>query len=67
MVKTSRSDLLLVRDDDIPRMLLDGVCELGIVGENIAQEVMLARNGGSGVGTAAPADFWRLPAFTGRT
>jgi len=36
---------LLVRDDDIPRMLLDGVCELGIVGENIAREVMLARNG----------------------
>ena len=34
-------DLLLVRDDDIPRMLLDGVCELGIVGENIAEEVML--------------------------
>ena len=38
-------DVLLVRDDDIPRMLLDGVCELGIVGENIASEVMLARNG----------------------
>lgn len=37
-------DVLLVRDDDIPRMLLDGVCELGIVGENIAREVMLARN-----------------------
>ena len=35
---------MLVRDDDIPRMLLDGVCELGIVGENIASEVMLARN-----------------------
>ena len=34
-------DLLLVRDDDIPRLLLDGVCELGIVGENIAQEVMI--------------------------
>lgn len=34
-------DLLLMRDDDIPRMLLDGVCELGIVGENIAEEVML--------------------------
>jgi ATP phosphoribosyltransferase len=33
-------DLLLVRDDDIPRMLLDCVCELGIVGENIAEEVM---------------------------
>lgn len=37
-------DVLLVRDDDIPRMLLDGVCELGIVGENIASEVMLERN-----------------------
>lgn len=36
-------DVLLVRDDDIPRMLLDGVCELGIVGENIAIEVMLER------------------------
>lgn len=42
-------DLLLVRDDDIPRMLLDGVCELGIVGQNIAEEVMLERNGGSGL------------------
>jgi len=42
-------DLLLVRDDDIPRMLLDGVCELGIVGENIAREVMLERNGGRGL------------------
>lgn len=42
-------DLLLVRDDDIPRMLLDGVCELGIVGENIAREVMLERNGGKGL------------------
>jgi len=39
-------DLLLVRDDDIPRMLLDGVCELGIVGENIAEEEVLERDGG---------------------
>ncbi len=31
-------DLLLVRDDDIPRLLLEGVCELGIVGENVADE-----------------------------
>ncbi len=37
-------DLLLVRNDDIPRLLLDGVCDLGIVGENIAYEVMLERN-----------------------
>ncbi len=34
-------DLLLVRDDDIPRLLLDGVCDLGIVGENIASEVIV--------------------------
>ncbi len=40
-------DLLLVRDDDIPRLLLDGVCELGIVGQNIAEEVMLERSGGN--------------------
>jgi len=42
-------DVLLVRDDDIPRMLLDGVCELGIVGENIAREVMLERDDGAGL------------------
>jgi len=42
-------DLLLVRDDDIPRLLLGGVCELGIVGENVAREVMLRRNGGDGL------------------
>ena len=42
-------DLLLVRDDDIPRLLLDGVCDLGIVGENIASEAMLERNGGKGL------------------
>lgn len=42
-------DLLLVRDDDIPRLMLDGVCELGIVGENIASEVMLERDAQSGL------------------
>jgi len=34
-------DLLLVRDDDIPRLLLEGVCELGIVGQNVAAEKIL--------------------------
>jgi len=34
-------DLLLVRDDDIPRLLLEGVCHLGIVGENVAMEKLL--------------------------
>lgn len=36
-------DMLLVRDDDIPRLLLDGVCDLGIVGENVATECCLER------------------------
>lgn len=35
-------DLLLVRDDDIPRLLLAGVCQLGIVGGNVAQEKVLS-------------------------
>jgi ATP phosphoribosyltransferase len=38
-------DLLLVRDDDIPQLLINGVCDLGIVGENIAEEVLLERGG----------------------
>jgi ATP phosphoribosyltransferase len=42
-------DLLLVRDDDIPRLLMDGVCELGIVGENIALEVMHERGDDQGL------------------
>ncbi|MBT8137427.1 MAG: ATP phosphoribosyltransferase, partial [Gammaproteobacteria bacterium] len=31
-------DILLVRDDDIPSMVRQGVCELGIVGENVLCE-----------------------------
>src|SRR5210317_1220409 len=50
-------DLLLVRDDDIPRLLLDGSCELGIVGENIAEEVMLERNGGGGLSQLRKLSF----------
>ena len=36
-------DLLLVRDDDIPGLLMDGICDLGIVGENVAEEARLER------------------------
>jgi ATP phosphoribosyltransferase len=31
-------DLLLVRDDDIPGLIADGACDLGIVGNNVLQE-----------------------------
>ena len=54
-------DLLLVRDDDIPRLLLDGVCDLGIVGENIAGEVMLERNGGEGLRRLAQTGLRAMP------
>ena len=34
-------DLMFVRDDDIPTFVADGVCELGIVGQNVLQEYAL--------------------------
>jgi ATP phosphoribosyltransferase len=34
-------DLMLVRDDDIPTFVADGVCELGIVGQNVMEEYTL--------------------------
>ncbi len=35
-------DLLLVRDDDIPGLIAQGVCDLGIVGRNVLAEQALA-------------------------
>src|SRR3990170_3023927 len=31
-------DLLFVRDDDIPTMVMDDICDIGIVGENVLLE-----------------------------
>ncbi|MGI9224374.1 MAG: ATP phosphoribosyltransferase [Woeseiaceae bacterium] len=36
-------DLLLVRDDDIPGLVSDDVCDLGIVGLNVVEEKRLRR------------------------
>lgn len=36
-------DLLLVRDDDIPGLIADGVCDLGVVGRNVLHEQALER------------------------
>ncbi len=36
-------DILRVRDDDIPGLVMDGVCDLGIVGENVLEEESLQR------------------------
>src|SRR5690606_27009305 len=38
-------DLLLVRDDDIPGLLADGVCDYGIVGRNVLEEFAAERAG----------------------
>lgn len=35
-------DLLLVRDDDIPGLIADGICDLGVVGRNVLREQALA-------------------------
>lgn len=53
-------DLLLVRDDDIPGLIADGVCDLGIVGRNV-----LAEQAGLRVAEAAPPKYreWRALGF----
>lgn len=53
-------DVLFVRDDDIPQLVMDGVCDLGIVGTNVLEEAALERRtNGAGVGYAVerPLDF----------
>jgi len=37
-------DLLLVRDDDIPGLIAQGVCDLGIVGRNVLAECAIGRD-----------------------
>lgn len=39
--ETHAVDLLLVRDDDIPGLIADGVCDLGFVGLNVLEEQRL--------------------------
>jgi ATP phosphoribosyltransferase len=49
-------DLLRVRDDDIPTFVADGVCDLGIIGENVLEE---GRNGGPVAEVVMPLGFGR--------
>ena len=48
-------DLLLVRDDDIPGLIMDGVVDLGFIGENELEEVRLDRKA-----EGSPCDFKAL-------
>jgi ATP phosphoribosyltransferase len=36
-------DVLFVRDDDIPQLVMDGVCDLGLVGTNVLEETAIER------------------------
>ncbi len=51
-------DLLLVRDDDIPGLIAQGVCDLGIVGRNVLNEFQLT----AGLDAAA-LNEWRPLGF----
>jgi ATP phosphoribosyltransferase len=42
-VENFPADLMFVRDDDIPTFVGDGVCEFGIVGENVLREHALGQ------------------------
>ena len=55
-------DLLLVRDDDIPGLIADGVCDLGVVGRNV-----LLEQAGERADSGKPAVFreWRALGFGG--
>jgi ATP phosphoribosyltransferase len=48
-------DLLLVRDDDIPGLVMDGVVDLGFIGENELEEVRLDR-----IALEEPSEFVTL-------
>lgn len=48
-------DLLLVRDDDIPGLVMDGVVDLGFIGENELEEVRLDRKA-----QGEPSEFVQL-------
>jgi ATP phosphoribosyltransferase len=48
-------DLLLVRDDDIPGLIMDGVVDLGVIGENELEEVGLER-----AARNEPSDYKKL-------
>ncbi|AYY79993.1 MULTISPECIES: ATP phosphoribosyltransferase [Proteus] len=66
-------DILRVRDDDIPGLVMDGVVDLGIIGENVLEEELLKRRaqgenpsyltlrrldfGGCRLSIATPVDF----------
>lgn len=60
-------DILRVRDDDIPGLVMDGVVDLGIIGENVLEEELLSRRAGRRPALLhpAPSRLRRLPPVAG--
>ena len=52
-------DLMLVRDDDIPEYVADGVCDLGVVGQNVLEERAAAASKPEAVETLRALGFGR--------
>lgn len=59
MAENMPIDILRVRDDDIPGLVMDGVVDLGIIGENVLEEELLNRRAR---GWPTLSAIWSLPA-----
>ncbi len=57
-VENFPADLMFVRDDDIPTFVADGVCEFGMVGENVLREFALGETEAR-IEVVAPLGFGR--------
>lgn len=51
-------DILRVRDDDIPGLVMDGVVDLGIIGENVLEEELLTRRAQARIRVTLPCVVW---------
>lgn len=53
-------DLMMVRDDDIPEYVASGICEMGIVGQNVLEERnRVESDGGAGIEVVRELGFGR--------
>jgi len=57
-------DVLLVRDDDIPGLVADGTCDLGIAGQNVTSEIRFASNDNFKAHEVTPLDFGHCKLMT---
>jgi ATP phosphoribosyltransferase len=52
-------DLMMVRDDDIPEYVASGICEMGVVGQNVLEERRLSEPASDGVEVLRELGFGR--------